>query len=221
MKHIFIITIFLALGTTAAWGQDWRMQHLSHHESGYDYRVSSELEDPGPRQFGRYGGHNLFDRNPATCWAEGVPGTGRGEYVFVSIPKGDRTIHILNGYHKSQALFMKNNRIKDLALSMYVAVFRPDQTTELFEGYDIARYGKVKRVTLPDSMKPQTIRFPWDWNEIERFMDQTYAANPKTRDLTHVPEDLRRKYLVRVEIVDVYPGTKYNDTCISEIRASR
>ena len=220
-KRILVITLILILSATAAWGQDWRLQHLSQSKNGYLYRVSSELEDPGPREFGRYGGHNLFDQNPATCWAEGAGGPGLGEYVFVEVRPGERNIHMMNGYHKSQALFEKNNRAKDLVLSMYVALFRPDQTTELFEGYDISRYGAAKRVSLPDSMQPQVIPFPWDWNDIERFMDKAYDAKAKTRDLAFVPQDVQKKYLLRLEIVDVYRGTKYNDTCISEVWMSR
>ena len=218
INHIIITTIMmLTLGLNSAWGQDWRMLHLSQDENGHEYRVSSELEDPGPRQFGRYGGHNLFDRNPATCWAEGAKGSGRGEYVFISVRKGERVIHIRNGYHKSQSLFLKNNRVKNMVLSMYVAIFRPDKTTELFNGYNILQCGKARRVTLPDSMETQTIRFPWDWKELQMCMDKAFSARPKPRDLVHVPQDMQKKYLLRLEIVDVYRGSQYNDTCISEL----
>jgi hypothetical protein len=209
------------LSPAAQAGLDWEELYLAVHESGYRYRATGELKDPGEREYGPYGAHNLFDKNPGTCWAEGKPGPGLGEAVYVGVNRGERTINLMNGYHKSRDLFQKNNRVSKLNLSVYVAVFRMDRTTELFDAYDLAKFGPTLAIDLPDGMETRTISFPWDWADLEAFMSEAYDAHPASQEMGDAPDDLARQYVLKFEIAGVYPGSKFDDTCISEIWMSR
>ncbi|MEW5722625.1 MAG: hypothetical protein AB1896_05935 [Thermodesulfobacteriota bacterium] len=200
---------------------EWGELLLNDHQSGYLYRATSELKDPGPYEFGPYGGHNLFDKNPATCWAEGRPGPGLGEALYVGVNKYERTVHILNGYHKSPDLFHKNNRVRQLRLTMFAGFFRPDRTTEIFLSFDAVPYPRAELVTLEDSRRPQEITLPWDWTDLETFMYEAAPSRPPAEEVPGVPKDLEEKYILRLEILQVYPGSQYDDTCLSELWLSR
>lgn len=62
----------------------------------------------------------INDNNRSTAWVEGNPGNGIGEWVMFSLPNNQVTticeIDIFNGYHKSEDLYYKNNRVKQLRI---------------------------------------------------------------------------------------------------------
>ncbi|WP_338236789.1 NADase-type glycan-binding domain-containing protein [Persicobacter diffluens] len=130
------------------------------------------------------------DHNSA--WVEGVEGSGAGEIVltFLDIFK---PIEIWAGYGKSPGLFSANNRPHNI--NVYVLQVDSSEDTEngkLFSG--LTRVA-VHQIALKD---------------FNGFQDV---------DLD-LPENLDRSkdYLIAIELIDVYAGRKYNDTCISVIR---
>lgn len=222
MKHSFYFHLVfsvaaLMLFSTQLYASAWERVLLGGGYEGLPlYRVTSELDDPGPRALGPYGGHNLFDRKRSTCWAEGKAGPGIGEAILVEIPRNSRTIHIINGYAKRDDLFLKNNRVRNLKLSLYFGMFDPGMSTELFDAYNTVRSPQSVSVPLKDVIQPQRINFPFDWGELERYsaiVKNMYKGviNPD------IPVEKREKYILKLEIESVYPGSKYNDTCISGI----
>ncbi len=148
-----------------------------------------------------YGAENLLDKRQDTCWCP--KGDGIDEFILMKIPYKSRGIRIINGIAINEKLFMMNNRVKKL----YVAfIGKSDSFLNTGMCDEENNYAVFYQLT-PDSFvelknqkSPQEIIFKkfenLDW---ERY------------DL-----DKQNIYLM-IGIVDIYKGTKYNDTCISEI----
>ncbi len=113
----------------------------------------------------------LLDGAADTAWCEDVSGQGEGECVFFNFDGVCSLdgMKIYNGYQKSEDLYYKNSRPKDIYLSF------SDDTGIAIE--------------LSDTMGEQDINF-------DRVVNTTF---------------------VTLIIKSVYPGTKYEDTLISEI----
>lgn len=121
-----------------------------------------------------YGTANLTDGDLSTGWAEGVDGTGVGQWFQLDLatPQTVNRLNICPGYAKSQKLFRENG------CPTRVRVHYSDGTyTEL-------------------ELRDQLV----EGSEIQSFSTE----EPHTTT-----------YL-RVEIVEVRPGTVYDDTVISE-----
>jgi len=163
----------------------------------------------------KYNALKMFDLNFSTCWAEGSKGFGKGDWVIFS---SIAILWMYNGMWRSKALFYANNRVKKMKISFYEIYARSTDT------YDpIARKFKTERtlfknvyllsetvVNLPDGMYPI---------EIDKEHDPIpFEISPDNEELPDEKKANSSGYLFcRLEILDVYRGTKYNDTCISEI----
>ncbi|HOV05031.1 MAG TPA: caspase family protein, partial [Kaistiaceae bacterium] len=65
-----------------------------------------------------YGPANIFDGSNRTAWVEGVDGNGEGEWLRFDF-SGEATVGrvvVSNGYAKSDDIYKKNSRIRDVAL---------------------------------------------------------------------------------------------------------
>ena len=166
---------------------------------GHIYSCSSELKAPqSDSELGPYGMHNLFDDDPTTAWAEGEKTDGNGVSLHVLLPKNTLGIYIINGYAKSETLFKANNRIKELQLSLSKALPPPaGMVTETGAQYQITPLKDLAfSVVLKDSMEKQHINFSQTWNKL-------------------ISEE---RMLLTLTISSIYKGTKYNDTCLSELK---
>jgi hypothetical protein len=186
------------------------------------YNKSSELNDPGIYDFGQYGPHNLFDNDPATCWAEGVSGNGIGEFIFFNVRKGAKRIEFVNGYGKSKGLFEKNNRVKRLKASIYVGIHKLGDATEVGLYFQAVKYKREVSLSLDDVMGTQMIRFPFEWSKLNAFREKVvdeyvkrFAKELKEEKIDKT--DLEVIYILWLEIRGVYKGNTYDDTCISDI----
>ena len=131
---------------------------------------TSSVLDP---QYGnRYGPINLFDGNPATAWVEGANNQGEGEAFVITLNSETvpSLLRIMNGYNKSDDIFTKNSRVRELIIS--------------------TSSGEKQRHTLDDTMGWQEV--PLDFVEPAQWLE--------------------------FRIGSVYPGSKYSDTALSEIR---
>jgi len=163
----------------------------------------------------KYNALKMFDLNFSTCWAEGSRGFGQGDWVIFS---SGAILWIYNGMWRSKELFYANNRVRKMKISFY-GVFARSRDV-----YDpVARKFKTERtlfknvyllsetvVALPDGMYPI---------EIDKVHDPIpFEISPDNKELPYEKKANSAGYLFcRLEILDVYPGSKYNDTCISEI----
>ena len=58
----------------------------------------------------------MFDDTTGTAWVEGQQGNGVGEWITVEFetPRRVRSFVVQNGYQKSDDIFRKNNRVRQL-----------------------------------------------------------------------------------------------------------
>ncbi len=165
----------------------------------------------------RYSIGNIFDNNIQTCWVEGVPSSGSGllkDKIYVHcdewsiLPYKEAAeqfmcymspfppcsmeitkMRIYNGYGKSEILWKANNRVKKLGIEIY------GNTGKIVNNDYSHVYNYRLEIPLQDK----------GWNDVV-FSD-------------YLNEDETVNYVQSIHfyILDTYKGSKYNDTCISEI----
>ena len=149
----------------------------------------------------RYAPGNLGDTDPATAWVEGVGGYGIGEVVIVPCLDLKKPVEIWVGYGKSKDLFQYNSRPRILRLVVIEAKISGfAQYGTLYHDLQII---EDETVELEDLNDYQRIKIP-DY-DVKTFFE------PGNREMEH-------RYFLGLEINEVYEGSKWDDTCISEIR---
>ena len=154
---------------------------------------------------------NLVDKNEGTAWVEGVNGAGIGEYVCLDVlcldeydtlvgfnhEDGEVKIHfnINNGYCKNEILHKKNNRVKDARVRIYDIPISVNMNNTYVKGSPKKIYDE--KIHLKDILTKQNFLF----NVTIPQNDECYST----------------MLLLEFEILDVYKGTDYDDTAISEI----
>jgi len=225
MKLMALIVILMFATSVPAHSQ-WKKIYLRSAMGLHS--VSSELDEVNPfEELGEYGAHNLFDKDGSTAWVEGVKGDGIGESVYIGM--GDRLneiICIVNGYQKSRSIYFKNNRPKTLRLSLFVGFMIPGEVTEIVSVCRIRQFGNEKLIILRDTLGPQEFRLPFNLLKASEFEEQSMQLflNDFGKEFEKITKSCSGcdtvpyvEYILLLEIVDVYKGTKWDDTCISDI----
>lgn len=165
---------------------------------------SSELEPGAYTDIGKYGATNLSDSDPSTCWAEGSIGDGVGEYVLLTIPNNTTQLRIRNGYQKNKNIYLANNRPKTIELSVCAFFQLGGYVTETHTGFSISEPLCSTVATLEDQFDYQDLNMNIDWMKVHEQL---------TRDNTFDKD----QFILKIKILDVYKGNKWNDACISDI----
>lgn len=206
----------LCLSAATAVAQDWEEIALSGSKGQY-HNASSQLgaaEGWEETEAGRkYSPANLVDWDFSTTWAEGDPGDGTGQTVWLEIPPDCRIFNIFSGYGKSRDLYLKNNRPKRIKLSCYAGVSPPGYVTEIAQCFRARKYPGDLYFELKDTFGLQSFPFPVAYQELEDLLRQVRADSRPGDSLSPDPSCL----ILRLDIVEVYRGTKWNDACISEV----
>lgn len=166
-------------------------------------RATSELKSNSHYS---YNAENMVDNDYSTAWADGKNGEIKDTISLhigpnIHLADGDyyiKKIGIVNGLAADSTTFFNNNRAKKIKIyyqSMYNRenkVYPANNTTidNVVANIINSSHDIFKEVELSDIMEMQFIEFP-----------------PKT-----LMSD------VTIIIESVYPGMKYDDTCISEIQ---
>lgn len=171
--------------------EDLYSGHCSWYCGGEVQKVtaSSHLKSQG--RF-TYQPKNAHDFNHESVWAEGAQGQGIGEWLQYEFAGGCPRITnvcILSGHVKTKTAWQENSRPK--RLKMYY-MGKPYAILELQDVRGLQRFD----VTTP--IQPAD---PDDYP----FIALGY----------HDPD--KPNWTLRFEIMEVYPGTKYQDTVISEL----
>lgn len=155
------------------------------------WRASSTLKTDAINRFG-YDPEKLFDADLNTAWVEGVPGNGVGEWVEVEFAgsKNLAAIGIINGYTKNESLYLANNRIRKIRLDI-----------EYAEGKYYSRPPNTMEIDLVGKQ----------FNDLNRNAEGPFIS--WLADFGE-GEDIKK---IRLTILGVAQGYKYNDTCISEL----
>lgn len=215
MLRLIIILFFFA---KVCHSQEWTDIHLSGSGNRQVW-ATSELPHPDDDQEDyfafdkRYGAFNLFDKDLATAWVEGEDDSGIGVSLFLRIPENLRRIDIFNGYGKSRSLYEKNNRVKAFKIAVYTGVHPDGYLSENGLGYLAKKYSREYPLHVKDSFGMQSLEFPFSWDELYAFRDSVIASYPTDHDVPMV----EAAFIIQLEIADIYKGSSWDDTCISEM----
>ena len=141
----------------------------------------------------KYSAFMAMDNDPKTCWCEGAKGDGIGEILLVSV-NTHKDIFIWSGFGKSEKLFKANNRPRKIRLYFFYTI-EPAEAVQEGIGFKDIRLHKTEEVELDDKNGYQPLPYL-----MESFDEETVTAT-----------------FLAVEILTVYKGTLFEDTCISEI----
>lgn len=146
---------------------------------------------------------NLFDDDLNIAWCEGVKGHGEGQWVEFNFADNVSVgaIGIINGYTKREALYYANNRIKKIQLDVE---YQPEEYDD--EKPSAKSKKDIKKETTAIDLKQ--IQF----NELNKNVQAPFISW-----LADYGDSYLRVNKIRLTILEVFPGTKYDDTCISEV----
>ncbi|MFC2098524.1 hypothetical protein ACFLSP_02135 [Bacteroidota bacterium] len=149
----------------------------------------------------RYAAGNLGDGDPGSAWVEGVKGHGIGEVVLVPCVDFKNDVRIWSGYGKSERLYYANSRPKKIRL----CIVRGQEPVHTQYGIVWEKLVVIaeNEAELIDTNFYQSIEVP------EFKVDSFYSPM--------FEEVMPYGYFLGLEILDVYPGSRWDDTCISEI----
>ena len=160
--------------------------------------------------------HNIQDNDLSTAWVEGVDGSGINEWVIIPIDlngyyfsysagnqkeKLNISLKINNGFCKNAKTYFSNNRIKKGRIDIY----------------------EVPILEFEDQRGTQAIDSP-----INISKNEFLFADNSEEQLLDIPIELSGNFIndghvflfLKLTILEVYPGEKYDDTCISELHAT-
>jgi len=207
---IFILPVFIFAAGKQVLSKELVNEHWVDI-SFWEHGISSKLIEPGYN----HGWESIDDNDLATAWVEGSSGDGIGEWVIIPI-KGnyqyldyendilDKKINIQlkinNGFCKNETTFNNNNRVKKAKITIYEVPLIAYEDYRGTQAVDEPSIMYETEIMLEDTMNEQSFSF---------------NCSPKASFLEG------KLYLyVQLTILDVYPGEKYHDTCISEMSAT-
>lgn len=163
----------------------------------------------------KYPASNLQDDDLATAWV--APGNGVGATVSIDFPTPRRVsdIGIWNGYHKSASLWAANSRIR----RMRVEVTRADGYVDTWET-DPEDWGWNNTYTLYESRTPRFGEITLlPVTNLLRQMDgrETGVDEDGIYQYDKVPFTSEYVSRIRLTVLEVDPGTKYKDLCLSDL----
>jgi len=145
------------------------------------------------------------DHDKKTAWVEGVKGDGTGEKIYIGVTSTFKeefkplkiNFKIINGFAQNDKFYSLNNRVKKARITIYEGQF-----TVLIAHQE--RNGDLKKhistiIELKDSSEPR--KFSLNISKMLLNSDDSFK---------------RSMFIAELEILEVYKGTKYHDTCISE-----
>lgn len=146
----------------------------------------------------RYSAGTLQDGDVATAWVEGKDGQGIGEVILIPCLDLSQPIEIWSGYGKSDNLFQFNSRPKEIEMAILETKSQIMYTQYGNEFLDL-EVAEKSRQTLEDLNGYQKLSIP---EVAEGYFED---------------ESITGRFLA-IKILSVYPGSKWEDTCISEVR---
>lgn len=220
LKISFILSIILScLWGASLYSDSVDLGHISLELSNTS--ASSTLIEKDKHEF-YYGAHNAFDGKSGTAWCEGKSDDGIGESVTAEFePVKIYGVSALNGIGPTRTIYFKNNRIKDVMFTLYLeygkiktfkATFKDNACSRDLAGgkMDIESFCMEK---VPDF---ETNKKGFD-KCIREKNDECYYSDYDgggQRFLLKTPVVVNK---IKIEILSVYPGSKFKDTCVADI----
>ena len=187
-----------------------------------------------------YPPEHVFDGDPGTCWVEAAEGDGAGEWILFTVNRPFEGLRLVNGFARSPGLYDSNGRAREVGLSFVVAFTAPGLVTELDYHLYFATTLKRAAIGVDDTSEPQLLEFAISqeehdelvWEALGRFSaDHPQFVKEILKDLGldqgMAEEELKQHRndvfaafgmsCVRIEILEVYAGARFADTCLSEL----
>lgn len=142
---------------------------------------------------GNYTVNNLLDLDYNTAWVEGKNDDGIGEKIVIELDDYPlAAICLVNGYTKSNGTYTTNNKIKKLKIERELVDHQDPTKTKI----------ETSLIGLQDL----------NFNEI---------SNDNLSEMMSVVEDYGEGFYrvrkITLTILEVHKGSKYPDTCVSEV----
>lgn len=182
--------IILSADPGSAWG--WSLSRIRAVEP--EFQVSSITASSS---LDGYPAENLLDQDPGTTWAENEPGYGEGSEITLTA-QGPAKIHGIrfgSGFLKSMSLYNENGC--------------PEKYTVILDGKTVVIPGDG----WPDELSPLHLEDPYGIDGIINGTD--YQNYTYTDSVSFGREFTAQEITIRID--RVRPGTRYQDTCISDI----
>jgi hypothetical protein len=154
-----------------------------------------------------YGAPRLVDGDPSTAWCEGAQGPGIGAVVVVPLRKGASSLEVRNGSAKSTERFAQNGRARAVEVVLLGQGWSPPVQGEMAADLPVLGRHEVELNDV-DAWQPvalPAVRAPVSWKP----GNPQWAGDPSQQ----VPS------FVALRIVSVWPGSTWQDICVSELRA--
>lgn len=142
-------------------------------------------------KYGNYEPKNISDSNYYTSWVEGKKGPGIGEWIAMDSNHGGSHLTFYNGWGEDYNIWKQNNRVKKAQIHIFIYTF-------------VKRTGEYM-VEIQKPVIAGTV-------EIADDFDMAYTMIPYISS-----SKANSRYIIVLEILSVYKGTKYNDTCFAEM----
>ncbi|MBP5443721.1 MAG: hypothetical protein J6Y60_10820 [Treponema sp.] len=143
-----------------------------------------------------YAAANMSDHNCDTAWVEGKSDFGKGQKIKINIKGWITQVLLVNGFRKTEKTFYENNRIKRIAL--YVDGVRLGEME-----FPDRKYCRVDMTNILDEGELLNLGDFFGENNLSKVLQSGRGFISDSN--------------IEIEILDVYRGTKYNDTCVSDI----
>ncbi len=159
---------------------------------------------------------HLFDSNVKTCWVSAFNDHSVTKPLYIRVPdisSDSMIINIFSGYGKSESLYNKNSRPKEIQLTYYSAYLRDGHVSENAYQCEACQLPIKQIISLKDTFGVQRFQLLYNTNNFvehqKRILENRNIYNNSVIDTFS---------LVKLEIMDVWEGDKYkDDICISEI----
>ena len=143
-----------------------------------------------------YAASNLMDNDCRAAWVESKSDFGQKERIKIPCSGWITQLLIVNGFRKSEKTYYENNRVKRIAL--YLDGVKLGEMT-----FPDRPYCHVNMSNILDEGELLNLNGDFFKENNGKSMSNAGAFWPEEN--------------IEIEILEVYSGTKYNDTCISDI----
>jgi len=204
-----ILLLFFSGCTSAAEQQEFYLKDLNLVDTlNYvPFYVSDVFVD-------KYPPSNIFDSDFRTCWVMGSETNKKIPSIYLKIPELDKAVlNIFSGYGKSESLYFMNARPKTIHLSLLIGINPEGYVSEHAALYKTVEFPRKKVVQLADTFAVRSLPLEFDKNEIDRFKKSVYHLYDSTAPIPAADSCM----ILKIDIPESYPGTRYTDICISEI----
>lgn len=226
MKKILLSFVLISFFTILLYADSAEFLRIVVGESAFT-ASSTLIEKDKPEDY--YGADKAFDEDSGTSWCEGKKGDGIGESVtvqFKKIPWAESEdaaeivgIRVLNGFGKQKHLYLNNNRVKDFRLTFYQKNGTDKVITSTF-GSDLCGKDLGNMSTIDEYCKDTVSDYSTnikEFNECIAKKKQECIMDEKNGGQNILLKKPLLVTKVKLEILSVYKGEKFSDTCISGI----